>query len=58
MIDEKTLVCYCESVPEKSIIKAIKKGAKTPEEITHITRAGRACGGCIETIEELIEKHK
>ncbi|MFU8786437.1 MAG: (2Fe-2S)-binding protein [Candidatus Izemoplasmataceae bacterium] len=58
MIDESTLVCYCELVTEDTIIKAIKAGAKTPEEVTKKTHAGRACGSCIETIEILIENSK
>lgn len=43
-------------VKYKTILKAIKKGAKTPEEIADMTKAGISCGMCIETIEEILEK--
>jgi nitrite reductase (NADH) large subunit len=43
-------------VKYKTILKAIAKGAKTPEEITDMTKAGISCGMCIETIEEILEK--
>ncbi len=49
-------VCYCMEVKYKTILKAIAKGAKTPEEITDMTKAGISCGMCIETIEEILEK--
>jgi len=39
-----------------SILEAIKKGAKTPDEITDQTDACLSCGMCIETIEEILEE--
>lgn len=38
------------------ILQAIKDGATTPEMVTDKTDAGLACGGCIETIEDIFEE--
>ena len=50
-------VCYCMDISREEIVDAIKnKGAKTVEAITEITEAGSGCGGCISTIEEILEE--
>ncbi len=60
------LVCYCREVPKATIMAAIARGAKTPQEIADETTActggwcqdtnpkGRCC--CVE-LEALIEAH-
>ncbi len=53
------LVCHCNGVTEKEIIKAIKKkGAVKLEHIQKLTGAGTGCGRCIPVIDDLIEQHK
>jgi len=52
------IICQCMQVDEETIVAKIKQGFTTVEEIQDETGAGTGCGGCIELIEELIEKHK
>jgi len=52
------IICYCQEITYETIIKAIKKGAKTVEEIIDQTEAGLACGGCIIELEEILEENQ
>lgn len=54
--DLKEIICHCEQVTYEDILKAIKSGAKTVEDISDQTNAAIACGYCIETIEEILEE--
>ena len=58
MIKDTDLVCYCQEVTLGEIKKAIKQGAKTVEDITDMTEAGLACGGCIEDLEEILKENQ
>ena len=40
MEDEEVIICRCEEVKKKEILKAIKMGAKDLDGIKRITRAG------------------
>lgn len=54
------IICRCEEVYEKDIIKVIKEGATTIEEIKRKTRAGMGlCQGrtCRNLIATLISQH-
>ena len=55
MRKDDDLICYCQEVTLGTIKQAIKDGAKTVEDITYVTEAGLACGGCIEELEEILE---
>ena len=53
------IICRCEEVTEDEIIKAIKDGATTVDEIKKFTRAGMGlCQGrtCRKTIEKILAK--
>lgn len=53
--DKLTKVCVCKSINRKTI----KNGAKTVDEVKHITGAGSgSCKGCrcIPKIKELLDK--
>jgi bacterioferritin-associated ferredoxin len=51
-------VCICRAVTEKRVQAIIDKGdATTVDEVTQACGAGGDCGGCIGTIEEMIESH-
>ena len=53
------IVCHCNGITEKEIIRAIKKrGATKTEHIQRLTGAGTNCGRCIPVIDSLIEEHK
>jgi NifU-like protein len=55
--EESPLICKCFGIDESKIVRAIKENnLKTVEDVTNYTKAGGACGSCIEKIEEIIKK--
>ncbi|MHA7109572.1 (2Fe-2S)-binding protein [Sunxiuqinia elliptica] len=52
------LVCLCNMVSEKEIEAALKKGARSTEDIQYLTRAGTSCGKCLMTIDQLVEEYE
>ena len=55
--EESPLICKCFGIDESKIVRAIKENnLKTVEYVTNYTKAGGACGSCIEKIEEIIKK--
>ena len=53
---DKDIVCTCFGITKKEIVDAIKKGAKTVDEVMEATSAGTACGMCIDQIEQIIKE--
>lgn len=51
------LVCICNSVTEREIIRFLRKGALTTSEIQKFTSAGKNCGRCLAEIDKIIETH-
>ncbi len=49
-------VCVCRWVTEQEVKAAIDAGANTVQAVTAACCAGDDCGGCHETIEEMIEE--
>ncbi len=53
--EEGKLICKCFGITDAQILRAIRENSlKTVEEVTHYTKAGGACGDCIEQIEQII----
>lgn len=53
--EEGKLVCKCFGVTDAQIIRAIRENnLKTVEEITNYTKAGGACGECLDEISEIL----
>ncbi len=53
--EEGKLICRCFGITDAQIQRAIREnGLKTVEEVTHYTKAGGACGDCINQIEDII----
>lgn len=51
------IICHCFDVTREDIEKAIKeKGLKTVEEVGEETQAGTGCGGCQDTIQEILDE--
>ncbi len=51
------IVCTCFGVTDKEIERAIRENnLTTVEQVTHYTKAGGGCGGCIGKIEEILSK--
>ena len=52
---EGEIVCKCFGLTDQFLKKVIAANKlHTPEQVTHFTKAGGACGGCIPRIRELI----
>ncbi len=51
------MVCFCYSVPEPVIIKAIEDGAETLMDIRRYTYASTGCAGCTAEVKKLLDKH-
>jgi bacterioferritin-associated ferredoxin len=47
--------CICRAVTENQIRKAIMLGASTVEAVAEETRASTGCGGCAESIQDMID---
>ena len=53
--EDGKLVCKCSGITDAQIIRAItENGLKTVEEITNYTKAGGACGECLDEIAEIL----
>ncbi len=50
------IVCHCESVNDRTIDHAIAAGASDVEAVASACRAGSQCGGCHDTIEQLLAR--
>jgi len=52
---EGTIVCKCFGITDTFLRKVIETNKlTTAEQVTHFTKAGGGCGGCIPKIKELI----
>ena len=52
------LVCLCNGVSERKVVKAIAHGATSIEEIGRACRAGTTCHGCHDTLEDLLDEQR
>lgn len=53
--EEGKLVCKCFGVTDQQIIRAIRENnLKTVQEVTDYTKAGGACGDCLDEIAEIL----
>ena len=50
------LVCLCNGVSERKVVKAIDHGATTIDEIGLSCRAGTTCHGCHDTLAGLLDQ--
>ena len=48
-------VCHCRAVTDRTIKGEIEAGAASVDELAVRCGAGSRCGGCIESIERLLE---
>jgi NifU-like protein len=56
-IKEGRIVCTCFGVTEQEIEHAIRENNLSKvEEVTHYTKAGGGCGGCVEEIQNIISR--
>jgi bacterioferritin-associated ferredoxin len=48
------IVCICNGVAEKEILKLLKQGARDFEDIKKFTLASTSCGKCRREIESIV----
>ncbi len=54
--EEGKLICKCFGITDNQIIHAIREnGLRTVEEVTNFTKAGGACGDCMELIGDIVK---
>jgi bacterioferritin-associated ferredoxin len=51
------LICHCEAVRERTIVKAIHRGAETLRDVQSACGAASRCGGCEESVLDLLDRH-
>ena len=54
-INDDRTVCFCNAVLCSDLVKAIRGGAKTLDDIQNETRASTGCGGCEVEVLEILE---
>jgi bacterioferritin-associated ferredoxin len=54
-LTDMAMVCSCHAVPERHIVRAIDRGARTIEEVSAWCKAGSTCAGCHDHIDDLLE---
>ena len=52
--DKGKLICSCFQVGEQVIVKAIKNGARSAEQLGQRLKCGTNCGSCIPELSQLI----
>lgn len=50
------MVCNCCQVTNGMIKEAVDAGADTLEKVQETTGAGTVCGGCLESVQHLVEQ--
>jgi NAD(P)H-nitrite reductase large subunit len=56
-MDREEIICHCMGVSRGTIEDAIKAdGLKTVDEVGNATDAGTGCGGCQDTIQEILDE--
>lgn len=56
---EENIVCTCFGVSENEILRVVREnGLNEVEQVTNFCKAGGGCGGCVDKIQELIDKVK
>ena len=50
------IVCSCHAVTDREIQRAARAGARTPCQVAEMCGAGSTCGGCRDTVHELLAK--
>ena len=49
------IICQCNGVSDRTIRKLVRDGASNRNEVVRTCMAGKACGGCVPAIDQIIE---
>ena len=50
------LVCHCAAVNDRRVRAAIESGARDEFEVALACGAGAECGGCVPTVQRLLDE--
>lgn len=51
------IVCLCNFVSEKEVLKALRKGARSIPDMESLTGAASSCGRCRPALQQMINAH-
>jgi len=54
--DSALIVCHCHRVCDRTIRRAVRNGAVSPEEVARACGAGAGCGGCSGAVEDVVRQ--
>ena len=57
-LDDTDTICYCNDVCKLVITSAIQNGASTLAQIKSQTLASTGCGGCTDTVQQLLDSEQ
>lgn len=57
-LNDTDTICYCNDVCKLVITSAIKNGASTLAQIKSQTLASTGCGGCTDTVQQLLDSEQ
>ena len=49
------LVCHCNGISDRTVRRMVRNGASTASQVGEACGAGTCCGGCVQTIDEIID---
>ena len=50
------IVCACYGVSEREVRRAVREGAISRRQVQRASGAGSGCGGCIATVDQILEE--
>jgi len=50
------MICHCRAVRDRTIVKAVQRGATTMSDVQRACGANTMCGGCEPAVAEIIEQ--
>jgi bacterioferritin-associated ferredoxin len=56
--EESMIICQCNGVSDRAIRKAVRDGASSRNDVVRACTAGKACGGCVPAIDEIIDTER
>jgi assimilatory nitrate reductase catalytic subunit len=58
MAEDGPRICVCMKVPLEILLRAIRDGARSVEDLGEATRAGTGCGTCRTDLEQLLREQR
>jgi bacterioferritin-associated ferredoxin len=52
------IVCHCRAISDRAIRKEIERGVACEDQLVEACGAGGHCGGCIPTLQRLLDQHR